>query len=435
MDVSQLSYIKQRDAEQLFAGAIALNPLETIRTCAWLEPSDLLDTRIRQFWTLVKARVDTSNDDTKATEITMQAALEAGLAKEVATWMGEIGWSFVPQAYANEISRRQYISRIGSQLAPLAAAIGSQDDEQIRQVITSMHNLNHKSSLKPTVAFDVAEKFAKAVEMGKRSVDTFLPPIDSALGGLERQTLTILAARPSMGKTALAWQIARNVAASGQRAIFFSMEMSDVNLWGRAACPIIGTTWRDVRAGKLNKQQKDDLLAESYNLAATYSDNLIVMDGQQTTETLWRTVGELRPDLVIADHLRLFKDRADSEVKRMGIITERLKDCSKAYNVPILLAAQLNRSVEMRGDDKKRPTLADLRDSGEIEENADVVLMLYRDSYYSELQNRRDNDPTELWVRKFRDGPSNVLINLYFDAKKEWFEGKSNDIERRDYTK
>lgn len=422
MDVSQLSYIKQRDAEQLFAGAIAINPLETMRTCSWLEPSDLIDARIRQYWTLVKARVDLTQDDTKATEIAMQAALEAGLAKEVVTWMNEIGWSFVPQAYANEISRRQYITRIGSQLAPLAAAIGSQDDEQIRHVIDLMHGLDHKGSIKPTVAFDVAEKFALAVEQGKRSVDTFIPPIDSALGGLERQTLTILAARPSMGKTALAWQIARNVAASGQKVIFFSLEMSDVNLWGRAACPLIESTWRDVRAGKLTKQQKDDLLAKSFDLATTYDDKLIVMDGQQTTETLWRIVGEIRPDLVVADHLRLFKDRSDSEVKRMGLITERLKDCAKAYNVPVLLAAQLNRSLESRTD--RRPTLADMRDSGEIEENADVVLMLYRDSYYKQVAFSHSKDITELWIRKFRDGPSNVLINLYFDPKQEWFEGR-----------
>ena len=435
MDVSQLSYLKQRDAEQLFAGALALNPMETIRSCSWLEPSEFVDSRIRQFWTLVKSRVEPNSEDTQATETTMQAALESGLAADVAGWMQDIGWSFVPQAYANEISRRQYISRIGGKLANLAAAIGSQDDEQIRMVVSDMFTLDRKSSMKPIVAFDVAEKFAVAVEQGKRSVDTFIPPIDSALGGLERQTLTILAARPSMGKTALAWQIARNVAASGQRAIFFSMEMSDVNLWGRAACPIVGTTWRDVRAGKLNKQQRDDLLAESYKLAANYDDKLIVLDGQQTTETLWRIVGELRPDLVVADHLRLFKDRADSEVKRMGMITERLKDCAKAFNVPVLLAAQLNRGLEMRGDNKKRPTLADLRDSGEIEENADIVLMLYRDSYYNDSPLKAANDPTELWIRKFRDGPSNVLINLYFDPKKEWFEGKANDIERRDYTK
>lgn len=423
MDVTQLTFIKQRDAEQLFAGAIAVNPLETVRSCSWLEPSDLVDARIRKYWTLVKERIEPNQDDTHATEIAMQAALEAGLAKDVVTWMGEIGWSFVPQAYANEISRRQYIARIGSQLAPLAAAIGAQDDEQIRQVITAMHDLNHKSSLKPTMAFDVAEKFALAINQGERSIDTFLPPIDSALGGLERQTLTILAARPSMGKTALIWQIARNVAASGQKVIFFSLEMSDVNLWGRAACPLVGSTWRDVRSGKLTKQQKDDLLAESFKLAAMYGDKLIVLDGQQTTETLWRTVGEIRPDLVIADHLRLFKDRSDSEVKRMGIITERLKDCAKSFNVPVLLAAQLNRSVETRSD--RRPTLADLRDSGEIEENADVVLMLYRDSYYKQMAFSHSKDVTELWVRKFRDGPSNVLINLYFDPKQEWFEGKA----------
>ena len=291
-----------------------------------------------------------------------------------------------------------------------------------QRIIDELHEYRMDGATKLPDAIQVSDKFEAALEAGGRNIDTYVPLIDAALGGLERQTLTGVAARPSVGKTAFVLQVARNGAEAGNKVIFASLEMSAINLWARMACPLAGLTWRDVRAGKYTPEQKAELLKLSRGLADRLGDRLRVIDQRQTTETLWQAVAEYKPDLVVADHLRLFKDEHQSEVKRLGCVTQNLKDMGKAHDCAVLLAIQLNRALESRSD--KRPNLADLRDSGEIEENLDVCLMMYRDSIYNPPEYKVKKDPTEIWVRKFRDGPSNIQINLQYDLEAQWLESK-----------
>jgi replicative DNA helicase len=419
----QLSFMRQRNVEQFFAASIFIRPVETIEQCGWLQPSDLLHEGIREYWKLAKQRISPGMDEHQASEISVQSAFECGIQADVMGWSVDLPFMDVPQAYAAEISRRQYLINIGKLMNQLAVAVGSQDDQEARRLIQNMSSLQRAGNLTVPNAVDVAEQFERIVNTGQRSIDTFIPPIDSATGGLERQTLSIIAARTSMGKTALIWQIARNVAMSGQTAVFFSLEMSAASLWARAACPRVGVTWRDLRAGRVNEVRKKDLIAESYSLATQYADHLRIIDTPQNTESIWRMVAELKPDLVVADHLRLIQDRADSEVKRLGMITENLKNMAKSTNTAMLLAVQLNRSVEARS--QKEPMLSDIRDSGEVEENADLVGMLYRKDYYENFTKPPRKSLTELWIRKFRDGPAGILINLMFDTEQEWFEERT----------
>jgi replicative DNA helicase len=141
-------------------------------------------------------------------------------------------------------------------------------------------------------------------------------------------------------------------------------------------------------------------------------------------------VDRYKPDVVIVDHLRLIGDRDESEVKRLGMATQELKNIAKECNCAVLCLAQLNRKTEDRDD--KRPQLADLRDSGQIEENADVVLMMYREDYYEPLA-KQPNVPTELLVRKFRDDILSQQINLYFNTAQQWFVDKETPTDRADY--
>lgn len=418
-DLSQLAIMRQRDIEKLFAACVYTDPLDAIRTSGWLKPELLVDERIRRFWQEVseKIRPDMAGSD-QVQDAIMQIAFTHDLGLDVIGWATQTFlYSALP--YANEISRRNYLTVVSSKIGDLVKAIQQGNDTAVRETLRNMAEVDIKQEVTVPVAFDVAGLFDRTVTEGLRSVETFLPAIDQAIGGLERQTLSIIAARPSTGKTALGWQIARTAAYNGKSVLFFSLEMSSVNLWGRAACPLVNTTWRDVRAGKLNADQTQRLLDESYKMAANFEDRLRLIDTPQTTETIWQTVAQLRPDLVIVDHLRLVKDTAQSEVKRLGQITQRLKDLSKNFGCAVLLLAQLNRQSEMRGE--KRPILADLRDSGEIEENADLVLMLHREEF--DGPSKPERSITECWVRKFRDGPRDVLIKLWFDPKQEWFDG------------
>lgn len=405
----------------MFAACVFASPLDAVQSCGWLKPTMILDDSIQTFWKSVQFRItpEMSGTDRPSQEI-LAIAMEAGMIGDLAGWVNDTVSVAMPQVFANEIARRAYVTSISGKFGELMTAVQAGDDTKIKTVIRSMAELDTGGQSQLPIAFDVAEKFDRTVSEGLRSIETFIPDIDKSTGGLERQTLTILAARPSTGKTALAWQMAQQVAYSGKHVIFFSLEMSDVNLWGRAACPKINSTWRDVRAGKLNAEQKQRLIDESYALAMQFEDRLKVVDTPQTTDTIWQQVAQVRPDLVVVDHLRLVKDNSISEVKRLGDITQRLKDIAKNFSCAVLLCAQLNRQSETRGGQDKRPLLADLRDSGQIEENADLVLMMYREECQSDTKPLKS--PTEVWVRKFRDGPRDILIRLNFDAKQEWFE-------------
>lgn len=417
-DITQLTMFKQRDVERLFAACVYSNPIEAIQLCGWLKPDMLMDDRIRRYWQTVIERIRPEMAGTdKATNEIVNITMEHDLTMDVTGWASQT-FLYSPLPYANEISRRNYLTMLSTKIGELFKAIQQGNDAAARELVRGMAEMNIQNQVEVPVAFDVAETFDRVVTNGLRSVETFIPALDSATGGLERQTLSVIAARPSIGKTALAWQIARTAAYNGKSVLFFSLEMSAVNLWGRAACPLINTTWRDVRSGKLTAEQKERLLEESYKLAAQFDERLRIIDTPQTTETIWQTVAQLRPDLVVIDHLRLVKDTATSEVKRLGIISQRAKDIAKNFECSVLLLAQLNRQSEIRGE--KRPILADLRDSGEIEENADLVLMLHREEF--EGSTKPEKSITEVWIRKFRDGPRDVLIRLMFSPKNEWFE-------------
>lgn len=278
----------------------------------------------------------------------------------------------------------------------------------------------------PLDAFGAGVAFMDLLEnLAGRSIKTGIVKIDESLGGIERQTLTVLAARPSMGKSTLAWQAARNVATGGLKAYVFSLEMATASLWAKAACGAAGVRWRDIRNQTASEAQITAVLDWTSRLMNTYGECLLIDDGVNTTETIWQALEKHKPDLVVIDHLRLVADRGDKETKRLGMITQRMKEAAKAFNCGMLVLAQLNRGVEDR--DNKRPTLADLRDSGEIEENADVVLMMHSDDYYEPTG--KPKVLTEVLVRKFRDDVLNQRIVLSFDKAHQWFGADVDSLE------
>jgi len=420
LNLEEIALLKQREVEYLFAGILFIQPAWTIRTCGWLDPEGLTSDTIRKYWTLARERITPNMDGEQAQQAGMSVAMEADVLTDVMHWSTLVPFQAEPKDFAVEIDRRRMLAKAGGLAGKLALAIRDQDDNQVMAIARELAGMERSAPMAAPDLRAVATRFADVVTAGKRSIETFIPPVDDATGGMERQTLSIVAARPSMGKTALMLQIALNSADYGYLVDFYSLEMSAISLWSRVACPTVGLEWKDVRSGRITDAQRAALIQASYDLADRYGDRLNIIEGRLTTDALWRSVAENRPDLVIADHLRLFKDRDGSEVKRLGMITQRLKDVAVSFDCAVLLAAQLSRSVEQRQD--KRPMLSDLRDSGEIEENADLVLTMYRDDYYNKPE---IPDPqgslTELIVRKFRDGQANVKIEQYFDPTTERF--------------
>lgn len=279
-----------------------------------------------------------------------------------------------------------------------------------------------------TVANETWDELVNWEALQAALVPTGLTPLDRALGGgLERGTSTVIMARPAMGKTALLCQIADAATSLGMRVAFFSKEMTRKQILRRMALRRARVSWLDFKQGKVAPIDRERVMhwVEQFAARATlYFDDSTPQTSAEVMglcDGLKRRLGGV--DLVLADHLRLFNDAAEKEVKRLGIISWNFKQIAKRLDCAAICAAQLSRAVEGQSD--RRPDLKDLRDSGEIEENADGVIALYRDSYYTDSADKT----AELILRKARDGVRNDAVKMVFVGEYMSFEmlqGTSN---------
>ena len=314
-----------------------------------------------------------------------------------------------------QIVHRDYIRRLTLSAASAVATLAYDEDlstedlvRQAQSEIRSIALAGHaaRETLRPahemvSYLYDVLDDPAN---MRAERLATGLVALDNALGGgLRKKTVTVLMARPGMGKSAALEQIGDYVARITGTVAVFSKEMSEEE-WN------LRTVFRrarvDNRAYEAGRCSGEDMARISQELEQlTNRKNLFIDDSTpQTTEQVWALCDKLSEQsggisLIVADHMRLFSDAADNETHRLGKISWSFKQIAKNLNVPVLIACQLSRVVERQAD--KVPDLKDLRDSGEIEENADNVIALYRDAYYT---NSADNKRAEFWIRKARGG-------------------------------
>ena len=265
--------------------------------------------------------------------------------------------------------------------------------------------------------------------------------IDRYLGGFNRSDLIILAGRPSMGKTALAINIAFNAAKArlyrkkeGSGVIFFSLEMSAEQLAIRLlSCATCISAW-DIKRGNINRNNIDIFTKfyQEMEKLELYIEETPNITSQQIKHKVRKMQVKNNIGLIIIDYLQLmsteFRSKKDeNRVQEVSSITRQLKGIAKDLNIPIIALSQLSRAVEQRED--KRPQLADLRDSGSIEQDADIVMFVYREAYYKGRQEPKVNTPdhdkweqemsqiynrAELIIAKHRNGPIST-IPLFFD--------------------
>lgn len=256
-------------------------------------------------------------------------------------------------------------------------------------------------------------------------IGTGLGSLDDKLGGLPRGYLTLLVARPGMGKTTAAMQIARNVAVSGKTVLFVSLEMLSNELWVKAALGIAEVAWKDFSNGEVPAGTKDRIQKEIIpTLKRGLGDRLLIYDKDQnctSTDMLNTMVKEIKPDLVIVDHLAYMSDEADNEIKRLGLICRRLRGIAQEHNTAMLVLHHANRSTDDRKNTTKEPRMADIRGSGEIEQAADLILMPYIPANYDMREEKPRMSITYIPVVKNRIGQVGFHIVLYFDGLGQWF--------------
>ena len=308
----------------------------------------------------------------------------------------------------------------------------------------SLFDLAEKGSFNSSIVkFD--EAMRQTIEMASNAykneagivgVPTGLKDLDDRLGGMHKSDLIIIAGRPSMGKTALATNIAfhaaQNIQNQGEKSCiaFFSLEMSSEQLSTRILAEQSRIKSNDIRRGKISDEQFDKFIETSKNISELplYIDETPAISIAALSNRARRIKRIHGLEMIVIDYIQLMKgtNLKDGRVQEISEITQGLKALAKELSVPIIALSQLSRAVEQRDD--KKPLLSDLRESGSIEQDADVVIFVYRESYY--LKNKEPRPATvehaewqakmnevshlaELLILKQRHGPTgNIMLEF-----------------------
>ncbi len=274
----------------------------------------------------------------------------------------------------------------------------------------------------------------------KFSVPTGFYELDEMLGGFQKSDLIIIAARPSMGKTALALTLARNAAVDHKVPVgLFSLEMATMQLVIRMLCAEGRLNAHQVRTGKLPSEEGIKLSKNAHKLIESplYIDDTPAQTVLEIRAKARRLKAEKNIGMIVIDYLQLMQGPSNSESREREIshISRSLKSLAKELNIPVIALAQLNRAVETRND--KRPQLSDLRESGSIEQDADVVLFLNRPEYYG-IKNFMDDGTStegvaEIIIGKQRNGPTGD-IRLAFVKEYARFENLAHARQIEEYS-
>ena len=256
---------------------------------------------------------------------------------------------------------------------------------------------------------EIIDKAAQ-MEGGLTGVTTGFRDLDEKTSGLQKSELIILAARPAMGKTAFALTVARNAAVKGGASVLlFSMEMSKESLGQRLLAMESRVDMQSLKKGNLQRRDWDDIndALDILSRANIHIDDTAGVSIMEMKSKCRRLKAEEGLDLVIIDYLQLMnpEGRADSRTQEISVISRNLKLMARELDCPVIVLSQLSRAPEQRTD--HRPMLSDLRESGSIEQDADIVLFLYRDDYY----NKEDAVPgeCEVIIAKQRSGPTGTV--------------------------
>ena len=246
--------------------------------------------------------------------------------------------------------------------------------------------------------------------------------LDELTTGFQNSNLIVLAARPSIGKTALALKIALNMAQAGKKIAFFTIEMTKEQIAERVISMLGRVDGKDLRRNRISENVLADVMERTENLGIYINDDSAI-NIVELKAKIKQLKKEKQIDLAFIDYLQLIKPLKNGMPREQAIsdISRGLKAIAKDLDMPIVALAQLNRLVEMRQD--KRPVLADLRESGSIEQDADIVVLIHRPGFYDKKNDETDNS-VELIVAKQRNGSTGVA-NLVFIKEFSSFEEKA----------
>ena len=345
--------------------------------------------------------------------------------------------------YHAEIVAEKSVLRQLVRVSTEIAAMGYEANEDVGTLLDTAESRileisNRKKKNDFTAINDILMDSVQSIESllqnkgGLTGLPAGFADLDKLTSGLHPSDFIILAARPSMGKTALALNIVQNVALRAHKVIggeprsvaFLSLEMSKGQLVNRMLCAEAGIDSQRLRVGEMHDEDWTHLwdACDTMSLAKIYIDDTAGITAMDMRSRARRLKAEHGLDLIVVDYLQLMqgsgkRNNSGDRQQEVSEISRSLKALARELDVPVLALSQLSRSVESR--QVKRPMLSDLRESGSLEQDADIVAFLYREDYYNP---ETENKHTELIIAKHRNGPVDT-VNLFFQKQFTKFVG------------
>jgi len=417
-----------RQAEEAVLGSVLINPESYYDVAQILEAGYFYIIRNRWVWDIfTKLHENRSPIDilTVSEELENRNQLEeVGGQAYLLMLVNQTPSSLNAEAYAKiveETSVRRRMLASANEMAKLAY----QQDKPIERIIDSaeksVFNLSERRIRRDLQSIQtvVSKYYDRVSQLYQRNeevygVPTGLADLDKLLGGLQKSDLLIIAGRPASGKTGFLLTVAKNAAMKHKKHVaMFSLEMSNEQLVQRMIAQETGINTQNLRSGKIGENQWD-LFTKAIEVlgdAKIYLDDTPALTPIQMRTKCRRLHLEHHIDLILVDYIQLMssESRTDNRVQEVSYISRNLKTLARELNVPVLAAAQLSRAVEQRSD--KKPILSDLRESGSLEQDADIVMFIHKkDGIPSENEK---TELIELVVAKHRNGPTRD-IDLIF---------------------
>lgn len=443
MEPAQTAQPQNIEAEASLLGALLIDSDAIVKIADVIQATDFFDKRHERIYLAVKQLYERH----QAIDIlTLTNQLKDNGDLDIVggpAYLTELT-NFVPTAahveqYADIVAQKAMRRRLIA-ASQAMSSLGYDETKQLNELIeeaeTRLFEVSQQHVKQSVISLEtvLAESFDRLDDLHKdknkiRGVPTGYRDLDNTLAGFQRSDLVILAARPSMGKTALALNFAHNIAVqSHQPVLIFSLEMSKEQLVDRLLSMESGVDAWALRTGNLTDADFEKI----GQAMGTLSEAPIFID-----DTPGITVSDLRTKarreahqrelgLIIVDYLQLMSGGSrfggdGNRVQEISEISRGLKGVARELNVPVLALSQLSRSVESRSP--QIPQLADLRESGSIEQDADVVAFIYREEYYNPDTERKKL--TDVFIKKHRNGPTGG-VELYFDNEKQRFRSIEN---------
>jgi replicative DNA helicase len=418
-----------QEAEEAVIGAVVINPASFYSVAAFLNAEDFFILRHQHIWNAL-LRLNERNDEVDYVSVVQELKNldkleEIGGPAYITQLINNTPTSIHAEVYGRLVERAAIRRRLLS-AADRIKMLALDEQLTVERVMdgaeTELFGVSERQLSRELVPmrealsqyYDLVEGLMQATG-DPLGLPTGFNDLDKLLGGLQRSDLLVFAGRPGMGKSSFLLSVALNVARLGRRVLIFTMEMAVDQIVQRLVSMESAINTQKLRAGQLTPQEWSKFVQAVDNLSnlRIFIDDTPAMTPLQMRSKCFRLMREHGVDLVILDYMQLMNGGGSYEnnrVQEISYISRSMKELAREMNVPIMSAAQLSRAVEQRQD--KRPVLSDLRESGSIEQDSDIVMFLYRDEVYNEATEFPNQ--AEVIVSKHRNGPTGT-ISLYFD--------------------